>query len=687
MQKRFFRTIFFLIAVFVLQTVCWGYFSVAMGEELYLDTSALHETIKSETYSEDDLITGYIQEKLYGAKPVQTKSILLAGSYLSGAARALYLQLFDMISQVAAGTVVSTVFTFPVEQIYPQTVFTAQDLGVSAIVSNGAFTPEAAKAISNLLLSIEPRSVFKALLSDCPYALYWYDRTDSGGVDIFYPDSFAFKGGNLTILGSLTVRIAVSSDYSGGEYLVNPSYGQSVTAAVQNAHEIVSRYEGLKDYDRLLAYKNEICALTAYNYTATEENFGNPWQLIWVLDGDPKTNVVCEGYAKAFQYLNDLSDTAVSVISVTGNLCEEKHMWNIVCMEDGKKYLADITNCDKGMAGYPNYLFLAGYADGNIKDGYWFSVAGGRILYQYESDLVFAQTDLEIAAWSYLMGGPPAPMLEVLDNEIYVNEALSLAYTENGYKYDEVIAEITRYPQAVGEEAELSLDTVQIQDSMAFLSVPYWEAGNYSIRFAGERDGEQSAWSDSCAISVAGIDQYRPVYTFSANKGYTGYQLAVQLDSDAMQIQIMETGESIPCEDRIALLPLTEEGNRSFTLAIIWDGQLSQYGDTENINVSTLPESGILNIPPGTRIIEADAFRGIGAAIVRIPSSVEEIGSSAFADSMNILLVEMGDCIMDETAFDHCSNAVFSVSDSNTDFLSGRPFLLKMPQPQNSGMR
>lgn len=30
-------------------------------------------------------------------------------------------------------------------------------------------------------------------------------------------------------------------------------------------------------------------------------------ELIWVFDGDSSTNVVCEGYAKAFQYLCDLS--------------------------------------------------------------------------------------------------------------------------------------------------------------------------------------------------------------------------------------------------------------------------------------------------------------------------------------------------------------------------------------------
>ena len=33
--------------------------------------------------------------------------------------------------------------------------------------------------------------------------------------------------------------------------------------------------------------------------------YGDPWQLIYVFDDDPDTNVVCEGYAKAFKYEAD----------------------------------------------------------------------------------------------------------------------------------------------------------------------------------------------------------------------------------------------------------------------------------------------------------------------------------------------------------------------------------------------
>jgi hypothetical protein len=54
-----------------------------------------------------------------------------------------------------------------------------------------------------------------------------------------------------------------------------------------------------------------------------------------------------------------------------------KHMWNIIRMDDGKNYIADLTNCDptrgNGLgpaAGYPDRLFLKGAGSGSVIDGY-----------------------------------------------------------------------------------------------------------------------------------------------------------------------------------------------------------------------------------------------------------------------------------------------------------------------------
>lgn len=116
----------------------------------------------------------------------------------------------------------------------------------------------------------------------------------------------------------------------------------------------------------------------------------NPWQLVYVFDADSSTNTVCEGYAKAFQYLCDLTafeDEDIYSYIVTGTVSELTgqglYMWNIVHMGANGNYLVDVTNCDQGMIGENNQLFLAGYTQGNITNGYRFEVSSRQISYQY----------------------------------------------------------------------------------------------------------------------------------------------------------------------------------------------------------------------------------------------------------------------------------------------------------------
>ena len=104
------------------------------------------------------------------------------------------------------------------------------------------------------------------------------------------------------------------------------------------------------DYDKLLNYRNAICDLVTYDYEAQQSPlYGNSYQVINVFDDDMYSNVVCEGYAKAFQYLCDLSDfdNDVECHTVTGvtdaGAGAGEHMWNIVNIggSDGESYLVD----------------------------------------------------------------------------------------------------------------------------------------------------------------------------------------------------------------------------------------------------------------------------------------------------------------------------------------------------------
>lgn len=124
-----------------------------------------------------------------------------------------------------------------------------------------------------------------------------------------------------------------------------------VKRAAANAQSIVDLYKDRNDYEKVIAYAKEICALNTYNHEAANSNENseysqkniNPWRFVYVFDRDPQTNVVCSGYAHAFQYLCDLG--GIECHYVTGSIKEGYHAWNIVVI-DGANYLVDLTACD-----------------------------------------------------------------------------------------------------------------------------------------------------------------------------------------------------------------------------------------------------------------------------------------------------------------------------------------------------
>ena len=113
----------------------------------------------------------------------------------------------------------------------------------------------------------------------------------------------------------------------------------------------------------------------------------------------PNTNVVCEGYAKAFQYLAELGTTETTVISVQGYLnridAKTAHMWNIVTLR-GHNYLADVTHCDAGGYG-TDALFMKGSTDGSPADGY----SVGSQKYFYLAALPWSEEELTLSRMDY----------------------------------------------------------------------------------------------------------------------------------------------------------------------------------------------------------------------------------------------------------------------------------------------
>ena len=155
--------------------------------------------------------------------------------------------------------------------------------------------------------------------------------------------------------------------------------------AAEYAQEIVTKYEGKTDLEKLQGYANEIALLNTYNTTAASTRpYGDPWQLIYVFDGDSNTNVVCEGYAKAFKYLCDLStfDKEIYCFTVSGGF----HMWNVVQI-NGQNYYVDITLADQP-DGFDYDYFLAGGTSSNDGKNFNITKTSGGVLSTayYESE-------------------------------------------------------------------------------------------------------------------------------------------------------------------------------------------------------------------------------------------------------------------------------------------------------------
>ncbi len=314
-----------------------------------------------------------------------------AGSRLTGADRAVYRVLKDEVAKIAGGTRTGTAVSIPDQD---NLSWTLSELGAAGDSQGAAMEKLKEKTAETLHME----RVYTALVSDCAYELFWR------GTEYTYKFSYSIRG-NRAFVRNLTVTFQVAKAYQGsGENTVSAGKVTAAHRAAENARAIVDKYRDRPDYEKLAAYRQEICGLVSFDYAAAGDDvpYGDPWQLVNVFDGDPATNVVCEGYAKAFQYLCDLSDFDGDIRCriVTGSMNGGDHMWNVVQMEDGKNYLVDVTNCDSGTTGAPDKLFLAG---GTREDGgraYIMPLGSGSMAYAYRDE----QEDLYTEGYLALSG-------------------------------------------------------------------------------------------------------------------------------------------------------------------------------------------------------------------------------------------------------------------------------------------
>ena len=312
-------------------------------------------------------LEAYLQMAFYGRGSV---SFFGTAAYdeLNAYAQCLYNGLKTAVTKIASGERASTVIT----------------VNVSSMNTS-------ASSLSQITPLFTVSTVLDALLHDCPYELYWYDKTSA--TSISYSGSSC--GNGMVSLSSITITMPVTQDLRGSGYTssapVADVSGVNAAAAAEAAQQIVNSCAGQSAYEKLNTFKTAICDLVDYNYDALGSSFSadaDPWQLLWVFDGDPDTKVVCEGYSKAFQYLCDLDGT-IDCYTVSGVMATSSgsggHMWNTVTL-DGQNYLVDVTNSDSGTVGRDGSLFLAG-ASGSPDSSYTFTNSNGYgIAYAYDSD-------------------------------------------------------------------------------------------------------------------------------------------------------------------------------------------------------------------------------------------------------------------------------------------------------------
>lgn len=366
---------------------------------------------------------------------IQTLSVAehSAGAQLTGNNKILYQHLSSGIEQIATGARTSTLFNLSIEDFGLTDCWTAADLQLDSLYDGDALSADVWPALMSKA-SCDFDLIVSALTADYPFSLYWFDKlsgifgettfsvytgTENGEDIIYFSDATSFTfvlavaeeyaGETVTVLDGVSVYSEVSTEKC-AQFKVSQAQAEAQRIVAENADK--------SDYEKLLAYKQAICDATDYNTPAAQDPnipYGNPWQAVYVFDGDPETTVVCEGYSKAFQYLCDLSDFEddVQCYVVTGLMAVsgegEAHMWNIVQLSDGSCYLVDITNCDDYSIGAPDYLFLAGAdstGDGDANYDIGITVSSGdMVVYAYDdyTHTLWDDMDiLELSAHDYI---------------------------------------------------------------------------------------------------------------------------------------------------------------------------------------------------------------------------------------------------------------------------------------------
>lgn len=427
----------------------------------------------------DQFLEEKTEEQIAANDGAQTDTRTIRGDRLRGNDRLYYDELVKGIDEIVEGNCTMAVVDVDLKKIMGDKLsYTAEELGVDSIRVEGQVSP-VAKQVFREKFRCSANNIYKALLYDMPYKLYWHDKTiESGPMNISYVsgvtgDSISFYANKTSMYfkeaqqPTVRFKFMVSAGYnpSGltGTTALDTDKIRMASGAAQEAADLITKNSTKTDLDKLTNYRDYICANNVYNRDAVEKDviYGDPWQMIYIFDNDLSTNVVCEGYSKAFKFLCDHTDFKSSLIEcyiATGlmdfgsnktgrdipSITDGAHMWNIIRMNDGRYYMADITNCD-GKGGFaPDKLFLKGSAlPGTTEEGYRFEAptmytdTKAYAIYRYDEDtLSMYSYELELSNYDYngADGTDESQIAAAIQQKKEAQEALDDAKASEEYK-------------------------------------------------------------------------------------------------------------------------------------------------------------------------------------------------------------------------------------------------------------
>ncbi|MBQ1390367.1 MAG: cell wall-binding repeat-containing protein [Firmicutes bacterium] len=340
-------------------------------------------------------------------------------AYLSAVQKKAYDLVLAQLKKIADGQRSSTKIRVPLTKLVSKRTFTPSELGVSEITSSNLSscldTARTKLGLNNANLS----KIIQSLMYDAEYELYWFDkevgyraylvRNESSTPYVAYSNRLEFYSD-----ADVAFEFIVSKDYSasGGKstYVTSTYKTSAASNAYRTAEQVVESASWRTDLNMLETYRDYICGAVSYDSWSSKQSgiYGDPWQLISVFDNNSSTNVVCEGYAKAFKLLVDITrkkgyfeSDIIEARLMTGKFEEKKydfntgtystlnsgpHMWNVIRMDDNVNYLVDVTHFDQLNDGGYNAKatrWLNGYSSG---------ATTGTVYHIYQNNGNYAET-------------------------------------------------------------------------------------------------------------------------------------------------------------------------------------------------------------------------------------------------------------------------------------------------------